>query len=106
MKLASDEPIISADKFTALVRVAVTAMVGGLISFLSRNGLSLPEDWHDELTSALTVLFIVGFYVLYRFLLQYIPGLKWLMGVPKIPVYVPDDQENRAIIALREKGIK
>jgi len=72
------------DYLVSLVRTAVPAVVGYLLSLLSGVGIDLDPG---ALSTVVTGLFVGGYYAVARFLESKVPALGWLLGYPAAPKY-------------------
>ena len=75
------------DKIISFIRTYVPILVGSLLSILARWGLDVDSGTALALSTAITGLFIAGYYTVARLLEARYPKLGVLLGVPKAPAY-------------------
>lgn len=77
------------DYALSLIRTAVPAGIGALVSYLAvRYGIVVPDGLSTETTIWITGGVITGYYALVRALEKRWPRIGILLGAAKKPVYV------------------
>lgn len=79
------------------IRTVVPVIVGGLVTWLVRQGWLADASVQQPLTEVVMVAVTGVYYFVARTLETWWPGFGWLLGVPKAPVYSPP-----AVTAVRE----
>lgn len=81
------------DYFLSLIRTAVPAGIGAVVSYLAvKHGIVVPEGLSTEATIWLTGLVITGYYAIVRALEKRWPKVGILLGAARKPVYVAPRQ--------------
>lgn len=71
----------------SLIRTAVPAAVGAVLSWLALRGLNVPASDRESITAAATFVVLLAYYAAVRALEKRWPKLGVLLGVPAAPSY-------------------
>ena len=73
----------------SFVRTIVPLIVGIVLGWFTSRGIPVDQEFEAALTAALSLAFAAVHYLVARLLETHVaPRFGWLLGTPKVPVYV------------------
>lgn len=80
------------DLATSIIRTIVPTVVGAVIAWLVARGVTVDPATEAQLTAALVAVLTGVYYALARLAERKWPNAGWLLGTPKQPTYVTEDE--------------